>query len=140
MADATQGSTATAGRPSASGKGLISNKGKGEEKMQVKDIKNPADLIRWFLKDPLSRWPILLFLGVFCLSIIFIIIAAIDAESIYVTAGIASIVIAIYGANHFKTLMALKEVIFIYILYFIFSFISLFLHLFACLLLLVEKL
>ena len=69
------------------------------------------DLFLWFWEDKTSRWPILMFLGVFIMTLIFMLIALIgEYKGIYATAGIACLIVAFYGASHFRTLMALKEV------------------------------
>jgi len=82
-----------------------------EKKQEVKisEIKSFKDLWMWFIKDPISRWPLLFFLLTFALIIVWLIIYLASGNEGYVIAGIAGSITGIYGFYHFRLLMALKE-------------------------------
>lgn len=82
---------------------------KREDNITIDQVNSPKKLWKWFIRDPFSRWQLIFFVLMFFLSLFFVIIAIIDPESSYTEAGIAGIIVAGYGAFHFKTLMALRE-------------------------------
>jgi len=82
-----------------------------EEKKQAKisEVKSLKDLWMWFIKDPISRWPIVFFLISLVAVILWLILYLASGNSGYIIAGIAGCVTAFYGFYHFRLLMALKE-------------------------------
>jgi len=63
----------------------------------------------WFKEKPLQRWPFLLFIVFFLLTFIWIIIYLGGGVTGCALAGAFAIVMSLYGANHFRILLALKE-------------------------------
>jgi len=82
---------------------------KKTNEVKISEIKSFKDLWIWFIKDPISRWPLLFFLLSFCLILVWLIIFLTSRTEGYVISGIAGSITGIYGFYHFRLLMALKE-------------------------------
>jgi len=82
-----------------------------DKKQQVKisEVKSLKDLWIWFIKDPLSRWPLVFFLITFVLVLLWLIIYLASGNGGYVIAGVAGCITALFGWHQFRLLMALKE-------------------------------
>jgi len=63
----------------------------------------------WFMKDPCSRWPLIFFLVVLLLSLIFLIVYPINSNDALYGSGVVVTVMSGFGAWHFRILMSLKE-------------------------------
>jgi len=83
--------------------------GKKTKEVRISEVKSMKDLWFWFIKDPMSRWPLLFFLLTFCLILIWMIIFLASGTSGYVMAGLAGMVTGVYGFYHFRLLIALRE-------------------------------
>lgn len=66
-------------------------------------------MYNWVASDPCQRWPMLFFLAGMGAGIVLIFIALDSYSKGYFASGIAALIICIFGAYHFKELMALKE-------------------------------
>lgn len=65
---------------------------------------------KWFLKNPWERWPFLIFFAFGILTILWLVIYITGGSFAgYLAAGIAAVLMSLYGANHFRTLLGLKE-------------------------------
>jgi len=64
---------------------------------------------QWFLEKPLSRWPFVVFLLFAALTLVWMIMYLVGSKTGYILAGVFALIMAAYGANHFRILLALKE-------------------------------
>jgi len=80
-----------------------------KDEVKISEVKSLKDLCLWFIKDPISRWPLVFFLVSFVSIILWLIIYLAAGNGGYVIAGIAGCSTAAYGFNHFRILMALRE-------------------------------
>jgi len=64
---------------------------------------------QWYWEKPLNRWPFLLFLVFAALTVIWAIMYLAGQKTGYIMAGVCAVVMAGYGANHFRLLLGLKE-------------------------------
>jgi len=63
----------------------------------------------WFKEKPLQRWPFFLFLLFGLLTVIWLFMYIAGQASGYILAGAFAVVMSVYGANHFRLLLGLKE-------------------------------
>ena len=66
-------------------------------------------MYNWVASDPCQRWPMLFFLAGMGAGAVLIFVSLDDYSTSYMASGIAALIICIFGAYHFKELMALKQ-------------------------------
>lgn len=64
----------------------------------------------WYKQKPLQRWPFLMFVVVGFLLLLGAVMSLAGSSSGFVMVGVLATLMSIYGANHFRILLALKEV------------------------------
>jgi len=88
-----------------------SKKDKPKERKRVEKIRNCTDLFWWFKRDPMGRWPIVLFICAFIGSITTIGMYVLNRETgggrPYIILAVIGIITSILGYNHFRLLMQL---------------------------------
>mmetsp|Transcript_73665 Transcript_73665/g.90381 ORF Transcript_73665/g.90381 Transcript_73665/m.90381 type:complete len:270 (-) Transcript_73665:71-880(-) len=91
---------------------------RGDEKLMednTKDVKKESEYTgicgpcKWFKADPCHRWQFAFFLLFGCLDFIWLIMFFTSPTVGFVMAGICAIIMSLYGANHFRILLGLKE-------------------------------
>jgi len=75
----------------------------------VKPRKGPFQSCKWFMERPLSRWmfAVMLLFGPACLF--WVILKASSGITGDILCGVSAIVLSLWGAQHFKILLGLKE-------------------------------
>lgn len=76
-----------------------------DDEQPPKQTRNP---FKWFMESPLKRYPFAVFILFGALTFLWLILYFTSGETGFVMAGIAAIIMSIYGANHFRILLGLK--------------------------------
>jgi len=85
---------------------LVASTDKPPEKKRAGGCKGAC---QWYMEKPLARWPFLLFLIFAAATVVWMIMYLAGGTTGYIVAGISAIIMAGYGANHFRLLLGLKE-------------------------------
>lgn len=86
-----------------------------EETFETAHVEEPhgggiKGMWKWFMQDPFNRLPFLVFVVFGFLTIIWLITYFLSGYLTgYLCAGLAAMAMSLYGANHFRTLLGLKE-------------------------------